>query len=63
VTGQISTDKWEELWSLYEELKDSREWRMADKLFDANWVSMVAKYPDLTAEEIASAVCGGGVRL
>lgn len=55
----IETAKRDELWHLYGDLKKNDEARTANILYRANWTALVQCYPDLTAEEIAFAVCGG----
>ena len=49
-----------EICRMYTELKLCGEEDIADELAtNGVWRELVRNYPDLTAEEIASAVCGG----
>lgn len=48
-----------ELCIIASDLHAQGEFVLSRRVQDSNWTKMIRDYPDLTAEEIASAVCGG----
>lgn len=48
-----------ELCLIASDLYANKEFDLSRRVQDSNWTRMIRDYPDLTAEEIASAVCGG----